>query len=174
LTKSGKLQSEDSHFWVSQPRIILNNEQCEGYPNCLSWGCRLQASSYTSFSSRQLGAEASSWKHLATHVRLRWTQKGRRFPRARGNKMVIGPRKESKFRRLEPIKNKRGHKERLEIKFEKNNTEWALGGWDLPEEPSLGSPFEYLSLKDWWTRVWIWTKTPTVWRRKERVLNGLV
>jgi hypothetical protein len=30
-----------------------------------------------------------------------------------------------------------------------SNTEWALGGLDLPEEPSLGSPFEDLSLKDW-------------------------
>jgi hypothetical protein len=52
--------------------------------------------------------------------------------------MVIGPRRESKFRRLEPIKNKRGQKEKFEMKFEKSNT----------EEPGLGSPFEDLSLKD--------------------------
>jgi hypothetical protein len=58
------------------------------------------------------------------------------------------------------------------MKFEKSYTEWALGGWDLPEELDLGSPFEDLSLKDWWTRVWIWAKTPMVWNRKERVLNG--
>jgi hypothetical protein len=58
------------------------------------------------------------------------------------------------------------------MEFEKSNTEWALGGWDLPEEPGLGPPFEDLSSKDWWTRVWIWAKTPTVCRRKERVLNG--
>jgi hypothetical protein len=25
--------------------------------------------------------------------------------------------------------------------------------------------------KSWWTRVWIWAKAPTIWRRKERVLN---
>jgi hypothetical protein len=45
---------------VFQPRTILNNEQCEGCPNYLSWGCHHQAFSYTSFSSLQLGAEASS------------------------------------------------------------------------------------------------------------------
>jgi hypothetical protein len=111
------------------------------------------------------------WKE-SSEIRLQWTQKGQRFPRARGNRMMIGPRRESKFRRLGPIKNKRGLKEKFEMKFEKNNTEWALGGWDFPEEPGLGSPFEDLSLKDWWTRVWICAKTPTVWRRKERVLNG--
>jgi hypothetical protein len=86
--------------------------------------------------------------------------------------MVIGPRRESRFRRLEPVKNKKGQKEKSEMKFGKSNTEWAWGGWDLPEEPGLSSPFEDLSLKYWWTRVWIWAKTPTVWRRKERVLNG--
>jgi hypothetical protein len=62
--------------------------------------------------------------------------------------MVIGPRRESRFRRLEPIKKKRGQKEKFEMKFEKSNTEWALGGLDLPEEPGLGSPFEDLSLKN--------------------------
>jgi hypothetical protein len=110
------------------------------------------------------------WKG-SSEIRLQWTQKGRRFPRAQGNKMVIGPRRESRFRQLEPIKNNRGQEEKFEMKFEKSNTEWAWGGWDLPEEPGLGSPFEDLSLKDWWTKVWIWAKTPTVWRRKERVLN---
>jgi hypothetical protein len=34
------------------------------------------------------------------------------------------------------------------MEFEKSNTEWALGGWDLPEEPGLGPPFEDLSSKD--------------------------
>jgi hypothetical protein len=95
---------------VFRPETILNNEKCEGCPNCLSWGCHHQASSYTSFSSLQLGAEASSWKHLATHgvstvmswressgIRLQWNQKGRRFLRARGNKMLIDPRHESRF-----------------------------------------------------------------------------
>jgi hypothetical protein len=86
--------------------------------------------------------------------------------------MVTGPRRESRFRRLEPIKNKRGQEKNFKMKFEKSNTEWAWGGWDLPEELSLGFPFEDWSLKDWWTRVWIWAKNPTVWRRKERVLNG--
>jgi hypothetical protein len=28
------------------------------------------------------------------------------------------------------------------MEFEEGNTEWALGGWDLPEEPGLGPPFE--------------------------------
>jgi hypothetical protein len=117
---------------VFQPRIIPRNEQCEGCPNCLSWRCHHQASSCTSFSSLQLGAGASSWKHLAIHglstklpwngfsgIRLQWTQKGQRFPRARGNKMVIGPRRESKFRWQEPTKNKRGQEEKSEMKFEK-------------------------------------------------------
>jgi hypothetical protein len=80
----------------------------------------------------QLGAGASSWKHLAIHgvstkllwkgsseIWLQWTQKGRRFPRAQGNKMVIGHRWESRFRRLEPIKNKKGQEEKSEMKFEK-------------------------------------------------------
>jgi hypothetical protein len=33
--------------------------------------------------------------------------------------MVIGPRRESNFRRLEPIKNKKGQEEKSEMKFEK-------------------------------------------------------
>jgi hypothetical protein len=33
--------------------------------------------------------------------------------------MVIGPRRESRFRRLEPIKNKKGQEEKSEMKFEK-------------------------------------------------------
>jgi hypothetical protein len=36
-----------------------------------------------------------------------------------GNKMVIGPQRESRFRRLEPIKNKKGQEEKSEMKFEK-------------------------------------------------------
>jgi hypothetical protein len=42
--------------------------------------------------------------------------------------MVIGPRRESRFRQLEPIKNKKGQEEKSEMKFEKSNTKWALGG----------------------------------------------
>jgi hypothetical protein len=160
LTKNGRLQSKDSHFWVSQPRIILNNEQCESYPNCLSWGCHHKASSCTSFSSLQLGAGASSWKHPAIHgvlivlfwrgsfrIRLRWTRKDRRFLRARGNKLVIDPRQESRFRRLEPIKNRKGQKKKLRWDSRRKNTKWAWGEQDLPEALSLGSPFEDWSLK---------------------------
>jgi hypothetical protein len=90
---------------VFQPRIILNKEQCEGCPNYLSWGCHHQAFSYTSFSSLQLGAEASSWQRPAIHgvstvmswressgIRLQWTLKGQRFLQARENKMLIDPR----------------------------------------------------------------------------------
>jgi hypothetical protein len=32
---------------------------------------------------------------------------------------VIDPRQESRFRRLEPIKNRRGQEEKFEMKFEK-------------------------------------------------------
>jgi hypothetical protein len=73
-----------------------------------------------------LGAEASSWKSLATHgvsivmswrgfsgIRLQWTQKGWRFLRAWGNKTLIDPWLESRFRQLEPITNKRGQKKKL-------------------------------------------------------------
>jgi hypothetical protein len=42
--------------------------------------------------------------------------------------MVIGPRQESKFWRLEPIKNKKKQKKKSKMEFEKSNTEWALGG----------------------------------------------
>jgi hypothetical protein len=62
--------------------------------------------------------------------------------------MVIGPRRESKFRRLEPIKNKKKQKKKSKMEFEKSNTKWALGGWDLTEELGLGPPFEDLSSKD--------------------------
>jgi hypothetical protein len=41
----------------------------------------------------------------------------------RGNKMLIDPRRESRFRQLEPIKNKRGQEEKFEMGFEKSNTE---------------------------------------------------
>jgi hypothetical protein len=51
------------------------------------------------------------WKG-SSEIRLQWTQKGRRFPRARGNKMVIGPRRGSRFRPLEPIKNNKGQEEK--------------------------------------------------------------
>jgi hypothetical protein len=131
-TKNERLQSEDFHFWVFQPKIIPGNEQCEGCPNCLSSRCHHLGSSCTSFSSMQLGAGASSWKHLAilgvstklpwkgsSEIQLQWTQKGRWFPRTRGNKMEIGPRRESRFRQLEPIKNKKGQEEKSEIKLEK-------------------------------------------------------
>jgi hypothetical protein len=33
--------------------------------------------------------------------------------------MVIGPQRESKFQRLEPIKNMKGQEEKSEMKFEK-------------------------------------------------------
>jgi hypothetical protein len=82
-----------------------------------------------------IGGRGGLWKHLAIHgvstkllwkgfseIRLQRTQKDRRFPRARGNRMVISPRRESKFRRLEPIKNKR-QKEKAKMEFEKSNTE---------------------------------------------------
>jgi hypothetical protein len=59
-TKNGKLQLKGFNYWVFRPKKILNNEKCEGCPNCFSWSCHHQASSYTSFSSLQLGAEASS------------------------------------------------------------------------------------------------------------------
>jgi hypothetical protein len=111
---------------VFQPEVISNNEQCEGCPNCLSWCCHHQASSCTNFSSLQLGAGASSWKHPAIHgvstvrhwmgssgIRLQWTQKDRGFLRVRANKTVINPRQESRFRQLEPIKNKKGQKKNL-------------------------------------------------------------
>jgi hypothetical protein len=73
-----------------------------------------------------IGVGASSWKRATTHgvstvmfwresswIRLQWTQKGRRFLRARGNKMLIDPRQESRFRQLEPIRNRRGQKKNL-------------------------------------------------------------
>jgi hypothetical protein len=41
--------------------------------------------------------------------------------------MVIGPQRESRFWRLEPIKNKKGQEKKSDMKFEKSNTEWALG-----------------------------------------------
>jgi hypothetical protein len=63
----GKLQLRGSHFLVFRPETIPNNEQCEGCPNCLSWGYHYQASSCTSCSNLRLGAEASSWKRLAIH-----------------------------------------------------------------------------------------------------------
>jgi hypothetical protein len=44
---------------------------------------------------------------------MRWTQKHRRFLRAKGNKTVIDPRQESRFRQIEPIKNKKGQKKNL-------------------------------------------------------------
>jgi hypothetical protein len=62
-------------------------------------------------------------------------------------------------------------KEKSKMEIEKSNTEWVLRGWDLPGELGLGPPFEDLSLRDWWTRVWIWAKTSTDCKRKERVLN---
>jgi hypothetical protein len=52
--------------------------------------------------------------------------------------MVIGLQRESRFRWLEPIKNKKRQKEKSKMKFKKSNTEWALGGRDLCEEPGLG------------------------------------
>jgi hypothetical protein len=123
----------------------------------LSWRYHHQASSCTSFSSLQLGAGASSWKHIAIHgvstklpwkgfsrIRLQWTQKGRRFPRARGNKMVIGPRRESKFWRLEPIKNKKGQEKKIWDEIRESNTEWALGA-----EIYLKSLVLVLHLKIW-------------------------
>jgi hypothetical protein len=67
-----------------------------------------------------------SWRE-SSRIRLQWTQKYRKFLRARGNKMLIDPRQESRFRQLEPIKNKRGQKEKFEMRFEKSNTEWAWG-----------------------------------------------
>jgi hypothetical protein len=42
--------------------------------------------------------------------------------------MVIGPQWESRFQRLEHIKNKKWQKEKSKMKFEESNTEWALGG----------------------------------------------
>jgi hypothetical protein len=39
--------------------------------------------------------------------------------------MMIGPRRESRFQWLEPIKNKKGQEEKSEMKFGKSNTEWA-------------------------------------------------
>jgi hypothetical protein len=51
---------KDSHFLVFRLGTILSNEKYEGCPNFLSWGCHHQVSSYTNFSSLQLGAEASS------------------------------------------------------------------------------------------------------------------
>jgi hypothetical protein len=77
-------------------------------------------------SSLQLVEEASSWKCPATRgassvmswressgIWLQWTQKDRKSLRAQGNKMLIDPRQESRFRQLEPNKNKRGWKENL-------------------------------------------------------------
>jgi hypothetical protein len=138
--KSERLQSKGSHFWVFRLGTILNNDKYEGCPSFLSWGCHHQVSSYTNFSSLQLEAEASSWMCPTTRgassvmswressgIRLQWTQKDRKSLRARGNKMLIDPRRESRFRQLEPIKNKRGHKEKFEMGFEKSNTKWAWG-----------------------------------------------
>jgi hypothetical protein len=137
-TKSGRLQSKGSHFWGFRLGTILSNEKYEGCPNFLSWGCRHQVPSCINFANLQLGAEASSWKCPATRealsvmswrgssgIRLQWTQKDRKFLRARENKMLIDPRRESRFRWLEPIKNKRGQKEKFEMGFEKSNIEWA-------------------------------------------------
>jgi hypothetical protein len=122
-----------------------------------------------------LGVDANSWKHPATHgvstvmpwrgfsgIRLQWTQRGRRFLRAQGNNTLIDPRQESRFRRLEPNQEQERAKE---------NLRWNLRKV-IPNEPEdLGPPFKAWSLKGWWTRFWIWAKTPTVWRRKEQVLN---
>jgi hypothetical protein len=41
--------------------------------------------------------------------------------------MLIVPRQESRFRQLEPIKNKRRQKENFEMGFERSDTEWAWG-----------------------------------------------
>jgi hypothetical protein len=123
-------------FGVST-RAILSNERYEGCPNFLSWGCHHQVPSYTNFYSLQLRAEASSWKCPTTRgassvmswressgIQLQWTQKDRKFLRARGNKMLIDPWQESIFRQLEPIKNKRGQKKKF-VMGKKSNTEWA-------------------------------------------------
>jgi hypothetical protein len=139
-TKSGRLQSKGSHFWGFRLGTILSNEKYEGCPNFLSWGCRHQVPSCTNCSNLQLGVEVSSWKCPATReassvmswkescgIWLQWTQKDRKFLRARGNKMLIDPQRESRFRWLEPIKNKRGQKDKFEMGFEKSNTEWAWG-----------------------------------------------
>jgi hypothetical protein len=73
-----------------------------------------------------IGGRGQFLKHPAIHgvstvlpwrgssgIRLRWTQKDRRFLRAWGNKMLIDLRQESRFRRLEPIENKKGQKKNL-------------------------------------------------------------
>jgi hypothetical protein len=139
-TKSERLQSKGSHFLVFRLGTILSNEKYEGCPSFLSWGSYHQVSSYTNFSSLQLGTEANSRKCPATRgassvmswressrIRLQWTRKDRKSLRARGNKMLTDPRRESRFWQLEPIKNKRGQKEKFEMGFEKSNTEWAWG-----------------------------------------------
>jgi hypothetical protein len=53
-----------------------------------------------------------SWRE-SSGIRLQWTQKDRKSLRARGNKTLIDPRRESRFRQLEPNKNKRVQKEIL-------------------------------------------------------------
>jgi hypothetical protein len=111
LTKNGKLLSKGLRSLGSRPKIAPNIEQCRGCPKSWSWRYYLQVPFYTSFSSLQLGAKASSWRRLATReasieplwrgfscIRLQWIRGDRKLPRSWGNKMSNCSQCESKAR----------------------------------------------------------------------------
>jgi hypothetical protein len=129
LTKNGKPLSKDFRFLGSRPKITPSIERCGGCPNCWSWRYYPQVSFYTNFSSLQLGAKASSWKHLAIGevlikppwkgffgIRLRWTRGDRKFPQVHGNKMSNWPQYESKAQWKAPIKRRRREKSKVKSK----------------------------------------------------------
>jgi hypothetical protein len=102
LTRNDRLQLGDFYSLGFRPEITPNTGQYEDCPNCWFLHFYFRVSSYTSFSSLQLGVGASFWRRLATHevltkpiwrvfywIRLQWTQGGRRFPQVRGNMMII-------------------------------------------------------------------------------------
>jgi hypothetical protein len=135
LTKNGKLLSKDLRSLGSRLKIIPNIERCGGCPKSWSWRCYLQVPFYTNFSNLQLGAKASSSKHLATGevlikppwrgffgIRLRWTRGDRKFPQVRGNKTSNWPQYESKARWKAPIKGRRREKSEV-TKIERGNAE---------------------------------------------------
>jgi hypothetical protein len=76
---------------------------------------------------------------------------GSEAPTGRGSKMLLGPQWESRSQRLEPIKNKRGWKERFKMGFpnvlEKNKI--------YLESLVLIRHLRVEAWRGWWARVWI-------------------
>jgi hypothetical protein len=172
LTRNGRLLSKDFHSWGSRLEITPST-RWSGCPNYWFWRCYLQVSSYTNFSSLRLGAKASSWKHLATEgalikplwkgfswIRLQWTRGDQKFPQVRGNMMLSWPRCESNARWKAPIKKRREKKS--EVGVEKNNAEWTLRGWNLPEQLDFDPPL----------KIWAWGKDD-LWFGYERRLRWI-